>query len=99
MNFFFKKSILGLEYFPKELYFPTVNAIRVDCKPIREVVMNHKFYDVKAKASVETAITECVVYGTKANPRYAVRGKTKDGRALTCFVKKEDFDKIKKAIK
>ena len=61
--------------------------------------MNHKFYGVKAKKFVETAITECVVYGAKSNPRYAVRGKTKDGRNLTSFVKKADFDKIKKEVK
>ncbi|MCQ2378906.1 MAG: hypothetical protein MJ016_06830 [Victivallaceae bacterium] len=61
--------------------------------------MDYKFYDVKAKDFVKTAITECVVYGAKSNPRYAVRGKTKDGRNLTCFVSKANFDKIKKSVK
>ncbi len=61
--------------------------------------MDYEFYDVKAKAKVKTAITECVVYGKETNPRYAVRGVTKDGRALTCFVSKAKYDEIKKAVK
>ena len=61
--------------------------------------MDHKFYDVKKKASVTTAITECKVYGEGNRVRYAVCGKTDDGRNLTAFVSKETYDKAAKAVK
>ncbi len=61
--------------------------------------MKHKFYDVKAKESVEAEITECVSYGEGTSQRYAFKAKTKDGRNLTAFVKKADWDKAKKKIK
>ena len=38
--------------------------------------MDHKFYDVKKKEAVTTAITECKVYGEGTRVRYAVCGKT-----------------------
>ena len=62
-------------------------------------VMNHKFYDVKTKAAVTAAITEVKSYGTAGRTRYAVKGKTKDGRPLTSFVSKADWEKAKKALK
>lgn len=58
--------------------------------------MDHKFYDVKAKKAVTTAVTEGKIYGAKSNPRYAVCGKTKDGRSLTCFISKADFEAFQK---
>ena len=65
----------------------------------RRDIMDYKFYDVKKKASVTTKITEVKKYGTGTRVRYAVRGKTKDGRNLTVFVNKETFDKASKAVK
>ncbi len=53
------------------------------------------FYDVKARTKVEAEVTEKKVYGEKGRERYAIRGKTKDGRSLTKFVKKADWDKMK----
>jgi len=52
--------------------------------------MKVEFYDVKAKAKVKA---EPVAKKQFANGRYAVLGKTADGRDLYRFVKKEDFDK------
>ena len=51
--------------------------------------MKYTFYDVKLKKSVEAEVVEKVAYGK----RCAFKGKTDDGRNLTCFVKKEVFDK------
>ena len=61
--------------------------------------MDYKFYDVKKKASVTTKITEVKKYGEGTRVRYAVRGKTSDGRPLTVFVNKATFDKASKAVK
>ena len=45
------------------------------------------------KKRVEAEITEKVVYGEGKQQRYAFRAKTVDGRNLTKFVKKEDWEK------
>ncbi len=58
--------------------------------------MKHSFYDVKAKAKVETEITEFVTYGTDGRKRYAFKGKTQDGRSLTAFVSKDTWEAAKK---
>jgi hypothetical protein len=52
--------------------------------------MKATFYDVKLKQKVEADVTEKV---QMANGRYAFKAKTSDGRNLTKFVKKEDYDK------
>lgn len=57
--------------------------------------MDHKFYDVKAKAKVTAKVTEKVSYGKKGNERYAFKAKTADGRNLTAFVSKETWDAAK----
>ena len=54
--------------------------------------MKATFYDVKARAKVDAEVTEKVKYD---NNRYAFRAKTADGRNLTKFVKKVDWDKAK----
>ncbi len=56
--------------------------------------MKHSFYDVKAKAKVETDVTEKASYGEKGKERYAFKGKTDDGRNLTAFVSKATWDKF-----
>ena len=57
--------------------------------------MKATFYDVKNRQKVEATVTEKVKYGKPGNERYALRGKTSDGRNLTKFVKKSDWDKVK----
>lgn len=52
--------------------------------------MKASFYDVKAKAKVET---EVIAKVTTSNGRYAFKGQTADGRSLTRFVSKADYDK------
>lgn len=57
--------------------------------------MKHSFYDVKAKQKVEAEVTDFVTYGKDNQTRYAFKAKTADGRNLTAFVKKEDWEKAK----
>lgn len=54
--------------------------------------MKSTFYDVKLRQKVEAEVTEKVVYGEKGKERYALKGKTSDGRNLTKFVSKADFE-------
>lgn len=61
-----------------------------------------KFYDVKLRKEVmlDPTKVEKVTYERetkdgKKQVRYALRGKTTDGRNLTRFVSKEDYDKMK----
>ena len=60
--------------------------------------MKHDFYDVKNQEKVTTDVVECVTYGTTERPRYALRGKTADGRNLTAFVNKAKYEEAQKAI-
>lgn len=53
----------------------------------------HSFYDVKKKEKVVAEVTDKVVYGKETNKRYAFKAKTDDGRNLTAFVAKADWDK------
>ncbi len=61
-----------------------------------------KFYDVKLRKevmldekNVEKTTYERVTKDGKKQIRFAMRGKTTDGRNLTRFVSKEDYDKMK----
>lgn len=54
--------------------------------------MKATFYDVKERKSVEATVVEKVVYGKAGSERYAFKGKTEDGRNLTKFVSKADWD-------
>ena len=56
--------------------------------------MKATFYDVKLRKKVEADITEKVVYGKDGRQRYALRGRTSDGRNLTKFVSKADWDAV-----
>jgi len=58
--------------------------------------MKHSFYDVKTKKKVQAEVTKAVKFGKGTRVRYAFKALTKDGRNLTAFVKKEDWDKFKK---
>lgn len=55
--------------------------------------MKSTFYDVKERKSVEADVTEKVIYGKPGAERYAFRGKTEDGRNLTKFVGKDDWQR------
>jgi hypothetical protein len=55
--------------------------------------MKDVFYDVKLRKKVEVEVTAKVKYGDPGKERYALRAKTADGRNLTKFVKKSDWDK------
>ncbi len=55
--------------------------------------MKATFYDVKLREKVEVDVTEKVVYGDPGKERYALKGKTSDGRNLTKFVSKADYEK------
>ncbi len=55
--------------------------------------MKTSFYDVKKKAIVETEVTDKKEYTVNGKPRYALKGKTADGRNLTKFASKADYDK------
>ena len=56
--------------------------------------MKATFYDVKMRQKVEAEVTEKVTYGDEGKKRYALRGKTADGRNLTKFVSKADWEKF-----
>ena len=59
--------------------------------------MKHQFYDVKMKKKVQAEVTKAVTFGKGTRIRYAFKAETKDGRPLTSFVKKADWDKFKKS--
>lgn len=54
-----------------------------------------KFYDVKMKQTVERPVIGKQEYGEEGKKRYALKGKTEDGRSLTVFCSKEVYDKTK----
>lgn len=56
--------------------------------------MKAEFYDVKNRKKVKADVKEKVVYGKKGRERYAIRAATADGRNLTKFVSKADWDKM-----
>ena len=58
--------------------------------------MKHTFYDVKLRKKVQAEVTEFKSYGKGTSKRFAFRGKTKDGRNLTSFVSKDDWEAAKK---
>ena len=54
--------------------------------------MKDTFYDVKLRKKVNAEVTEKVKYGKEGRERYAFRAKTPDGRNLTKFVSKQNWD-------
>ena len=54
--------------------------------------MQAKFYDVKTRQSVMADVVAKKVYQGKGGKRYALKGKTSDGRNLTKFVSEADFN-------
>ena len=57
--------------------------------------MKAEFYDVKERKKIKTDVTEKVTYGEGKRLRYAMRAKTSDGRNLTKFVSKTDWEAAK----
>ena len=55
--------------------------------------MKAEFYDVKMKKKVTAEVTEKIVI--EKNGRFAFKGLTDDGRPLTRFVSKADYDAAK----
>lgn len=55
--------------------------------------MKDTFYDVKLRTKVDADVIEKVVYGEPGKERYAFKAKTADGRNLTKFVSKENWEK------
>jgi hypothetical protein len=55
-----------------------------------------EFYDVKTrkKINIEDGDITKVKMQTKAGARYAIKGKTSDGRLLTKFVSESDWQKM-----
>lgn len=56
--------------------------------------MKISFYDVKTDQKLETEITDKVEYKVRGQVRYAVKAKTSDGRNLTRFVSKREYEGI-----
>ncbi|MFZ5535532.1 MAG: hypothetical protein ACOY3M_05290 [Patescibacteria group bacterium] len=56
--------------------------------------MNASFYDVKSRQKVNVQVTEKKAYTVNGGTRYALKAKTADGRNLTKFVSKADYDTI-----
>ena len=54
-----------------------------------------QFYDVKTRKKVDSEVTEKTTYKVNGQTRYAVKGKTSDGRNLTKFVSKDQYDSVK----
>ena len=55
--------------------------------------MKATFYDVKKREKIEADVTDKVKYGDKGRERFAFRAKTSDGRNLTRFVSKSEWEK------
>ncbi len=56
-----------------------------------------EFYDVKLKKKVslpESQVKKVTFKTNKGQIRYGLRGKTSDGRNLTKFISKADWDKM-----
>ena len=56
--------------------------------------MKHSFYDVKLRKKVTAEVTDFKSYGKGTSKRFAFKGKTKDGRNLTRFISKDEYDKF-----
>lgn len=56
-----------------------------------------EFYDVKTrgKIQIDDKNIKKVKMDTKSGARYALKGKTADGRELTKFISAADFEKLK----
>ena len=54
--------------------------------------MKATFYDVKMRKKVEAEVVGKKEYKVRGQMRYALKGKTDDGRSLTKFVSKVDYD-------
>ena len=65
-------------------------------KPSENFIVKHRFYDIKAKTNITAKVTSAMFFGRDAMRRYGFKAKTKDGRTLFTFVKKEDWDRFER---
>lgn len=54
--------------------------------------MKTTFYDVKLRKKVKAEVVKKQKFQVNGSTRYALKGKTADGRSLTKFASKADFD-------
>lgn len=54
--------------------------------------MKATFYDVKMRTKVEVEVVGKKEYKVRGQSRHAFKGKTEDGRSLTKFVSKVEFE-------
>jgi hypothetical protein len=52
----------------------------------------HTFYDVKTRSKLTVEVVGKVRYTKNNRTRYALKGKTEEGRPLTAFVKESVFN-------
>ena len=88
-----KKLFLTIYNISKQAFLSLISKNNKKYKK-GEKKMTHEFYDVKEKQKVVTEVIAKTTYGEGNRVRYAVKGKTKDGRNLTAFVSKENYEKI-----
>lgn len=60
--------------------------------------MKHQFFDVVLKRKVQREVIAAVKTGKGDRTRYALKAQTEDGRSLTAFVKKEEWEKYKQQL-
>ena len=60
--------------------------------------MDANFYDVKMKQKVTARVEDAEKYEKNGTTRYAIKGKTADGRKLICFCNKATYDKAMKSL-
>lgn len=61
--------------------------------------MEANFYDVKMRQKVVAKVTDAEKYDKSGTVRYAIKGKTADGRQLTTFCNKATYDQAVKELK
>lgn len=73
--------------------------LKLKTKVKGEGKMEANFYDVKMKQKVTAKVETAEKYAKNGTTRYAIKGKTADGRTLTCFCNQETYEKALKACK
>jgi hypothetical protein len=68
------------------------NSVTLATSPREVSQVKAEFYDVKKREKITADVTEKVTYGEGDKLRYAFRAKTPDGRNLTKFVGKAEWD-------
>ena len=82
------------------MVFRGENSLTLNHQPHEqgETAVAIEFYDVKLRKKValdETDVTKSTFTSKNGQTRYGLRGKTEDGRNLTKFVSKAQWDELK----